>query len=156
MGLCLYILLGQIVQWFWKHKSPRVGPLKILWKLESSGPEISPLESRAKWGSNNRTSSLEPRQPKKDLHRRPSECTSAIIHWSFDVWTIPLMYEWSIHTLKWSYSGALVNMLYSLWCMITPMYEPFLQCLKGTFIHQSSDVRTCIPMNMYDYTLPAK
>ena len=27
-------------------------------------------------------------------------CTNHIIHWSSDVWTIPLMYEWYIHTSK--------------------------------------------------------
>ena len=81
--------------------------------------------------------------------------------------------HWHVH--RQSYIGApmydhfdvWMNYLYigctserrfgALRCMITPMYvQPYLRCLKGIFIHWSSNVRTGIPTNMHNYTLTKK
>ena len=80
-------------------------------------------------GSDNRTYSLEP--------QRPSERTSAIIHQSSDVWTIPPMYEWFIHTLEWSYIGSYigggkVHASEPTFGVLRCMNQPYLRCMNGS------------------------
>ena len=67
-------------------------------------------------------------------------------HRSSDVWLLHTSEVWFIHL-----SVALERCdVWLLWFM----NQPYLRCLKGTFKHWSSDVRSCIPTNMYNYTLP--